>query len=408
MSARRHIAFYLSSFPGGGLERVTLTLMSELLARGHRIDLVLERYEGDFLSQVPDAVRQVSLRHSSKWRACLRLVRAQPVHGLSQARAMLFGTHRHIPLGRLDSLVDYLREQRPDVVIAAAGRIPFLALWAKAIARVSTVFVIAEHSTFSQRLAAFEADAAKHARLIYRQRLMRGLYRRADAVFAVSAGVADDIAAVSGLARERIHILYNPVVSLALMHRAEQTPTFDWACDTDTPCILAVGRLAPEKGFDTLISAFARVREDRHDARLLILGEGPERARLEAQVAACGLDEVVALPGWADNPQACMRTCRLFVLSSRVEGLPVTLVEALACGTPIVATDCRSGPREILEDGRHGELVPVDDIEALAAAITSVLGRPTTGAEARRRRAADFGVEPAVDAYERLIDHVCR
>lgn len=408
MSAPRRIAFYLSCFPGGGLERVTLTLMSELLARGYQVDLVLERAQGDFLRYVPPAVRQITLQDGGKWTAWRHLTRVRPIDGLIQALAMLFGTHRHIPLKRLDSLVDYLRTHKPDILIAAAGRIPFLALWAKSIAGVPTAFVIAEHSTFSQRLDAFKADTAKHARLLFRKRLMRRLYRHADAVFAVSAGVADDIATVSGLARDTISVLYNPVVSPHLLRRAAEPPAFGWAYQNGPPLILAVGRLAPEKGFDTLVEAFARLREAGRDARLLILGEGPERGRLEALIDEHGLAPFVALPGWADNPPSCLRASRLFVLSSRVEGLPVTLIEALACGTRIVATDCRSGPREILEDGQHGELVPVDDIEALAAAMMRVLNEPDAGMETRRRRADDFGVEPAVDAYEQLIERVCR
>lgn len=404
----RRIAFYLSSFPGGGLERVTLTLMSALVARGHQVDLVLEQGEGAFLAQLPCSVRCIVLQRAGKWRACAALIRHRPGDGLAQAGAMAFGHSEYIPLGRLSSLVAYLRQDSPDVMIAAAGRVPFLALWAGQIAGGRCAIVVAEHSTFSQRLTVLGADRQRGDRLRHRGRLMRRLYPLADAVVAVSSGVADDVATTTGIARARISVLYNPVAAPATTELDFPLPGSLWAEADEAPLILAVGRLAPEKGFDDLVAAFALVRRRGVPARLLILGEGPERARLERLIDEYALDAYVRLPGWHDEPGTWMRHSDVFVLSSRLEGLPLTLIEAMAHGCRLVATDCRSGPREILEDGRWGRLVPVGEPAALANALCQALQDDVPDSAGQRHRAEVFGVERCVDAYEELIDRVCR
>jgi glycosyltransferase involved in cell wall biosynthesis len=166
--------------------------------------------------------------------------------------------------------------------------------------------------------------------------------------------------------------VHNPIVTTDLRAKAEAPLEHPWFEPDQAPVVLGVGRLSPQKDFATLIRAFARVRMHR-PARLMILGHGPERASLEALALAQGLADSVLLPGWVTNPYAFMARAGVFVLSSRWEGLPSVLIEALVCGTPVVATDCLSGPREILEDGRYGRLVPVGDEEALAAAIDAAL-----------------------------------
>jgi glycosyltransferase involved in cell wall biosynthesis len=174
---------------------------------------------------------------------------------------------------------------------------------------------------------------------------------------------------------EKIKVIYNPVITPELFAKAEEPLDHPWFRPGEPPVVLGVGRLTQAKDFPTLIRAFALVRKER-PARLMILGEGEERPKLEALVRELGLEEDVALPGFVGNPYKYIARAGVFVLSSAWEGLPTTLVEALALGTPVVSTNCKSGPEEILEEGRWGRLVPVGNIEELAKAIGESLSMP--------------------------------
>jgi len=401
------IAFYLWNFPGGGLEQVTLTLIQAFVAQGYQVDLVLEHRSGAYLALLPVQVRCVALESGSKWEACRRLLLCWPGEGLRLAARMIWRSADHIPLARLLSLARYMEQERPDVLFASAGRSPFVALWAKRIARDACRVVIAEHSTFSARLKAARHDQHAYRRKRYRKELIGRLYSRADALVAVSTGVADDLVKTANVSRDAIEVIHNPVVTAELLSAAEHTPQHEWFLDPDIDVVLAAGRLAPEKQFEQLIAAFAELCSDRPEFRLLIVGEGPERDRLTRCVHELQLEQRVSMPGWVDNPYALMRHSRLFVLCSRFEGLPVALIEALACGCPVVATDCPSGPREILDDGRYGQLVPVGDVPALAAAISLELDNPHAPEELQAR-SQYFSEERAVTAYQALIKRLSR
>jgi glycosyltransferase involved in cell wall biosynthesis len=203
-------------------------------------------------------------------------------------------------------------------------------------------------------------------------RLVGRFYPWADGIVAVSQGAADDLARTARLPKDRIQVVHNPIVTPELREMAAARLDHPWFEAGAPPVLLAVGRLAPQKDFGTLIRAFERVRRSR-PARLMILGDGPERDALEALAAEVGLESAVDLPGRIVNPFPYMVRADAFVLSSRWEGLPSVLIEALFCGVPVVATDCPSGPREILAGGKHGLLVPVGDVEALARGIESAL-----------------------------------
>jgi glycosyltransferase involved in cell wall biosynthesis len=192
----------------------------------------------------------------------------------------------------------------------------------------------------------------------------------------------------------------NPIVAPHLTSLADAPLDHPWLVPGAPPVILGVGRLSPQKDFATLIRAFRTVRA-RRPARLVILGEGEQRAELQALIAAEDLAADVALPGFEPNPLRYMRRAAMLALSSRHEGLPGALIEAMACGTPVVATDCPSGPAEVLENGRYGRLVPVGDADALANAIDATLDDPAPPAVAER--AAAFGVEAAVAAYLEVL-----
>jgi glycosyltransferase involved in cell wall biosynthesis len=231
-------------------------------------------------------------------------------------------------------------------------------------------------------------------------RLAKRFYPWADHVTGNSRGVADDLSQVTGLPRERIKVLYNPVVTPEVREKARAPLNHPWFEAGQRPVVLAVGRLTKQKDFPTLIRAFAQVRQTQ-PARLLILGEGPDRSALEALVNQLDLGDDVAMPGFVENPYAYMRRASLYVLPSRWEGLPTVLIEALYCGPPVIATDCPSGPREILADGKHGLLVPVGDVIALTQAIESGLAGRTPHPTDESWH--PYSLEVIVDQYTKLL-----
>ena len=214
--------------------------------------------------------------------------------------------------------------------------------------------------------------------------LMRQWYPRADAIVAVSSGVAGDLGDFADVPRQRITTIYNGIDIdrvLALSSAPVEDP---WFAAGSPPVILAVGRLDPQKDYPTLLKAFAIVRAS-FEARLLILGEGAERQRLQALVENLGNGRDVRMPGAEANPYRYMGRARLLVLSSAWEGLPTVMLEALTCGCPIVSTNCSSGPGEMLDRGVFGELVPPGDAQALAAAMLRALASPFDRAQLRTR-----------------------
>lgn len=240
----------------------------------------------------------------------------------------------------------------------------------------------------------------------YLRWLARRLYRSADAVVAVSEGVGAEVARLTGMPRERVITIYNPVWTRSLLARARAPFDHPWFAPGGPPVIVSAGRFTFQKDFRTLIEAFRHLRPKR-PARLVILGDGPLRCSLRRMVDGLGLSKDVLLPGYVDNPLVWMQRASVFVLSSRWEGLPAVLIEALACGCPVVSTRCPSGPWEILEGGRHGPLVPVGDPRALAAAIEGVLDQPPDGARLRAR-AADFGLQDAIRRYLEVLETCIR
>jgi glycosyltransferase involved in cell wall biosynthesis len=233
------------------------------------------------------------------------------------------------------------------------------------------------------------------------------LYKQAEACVCVSNGVADELAGMSVIPRDKAVVIYNPASSPDMAKQIQEPTDDPWLAGLgedksgQPPVIMSVGRLLGLKGVDVLITAFRKLRGMGVSARLMIIGDGPGRNHLETMVRDTGVDGVRFIGGTA-NPYAYMARASLVVLSSYYEGFAMTLVEALGCGVNVVSTDCRCGPREILEDGRWGRLVPVGDADAMALAMRDALNAPLP-AEALRERAAYFSTERAVDAYYNLI-----
>lgn len=338
----------LVSYSGdGGVERMTNNLVAGLLATGCRVDVVALKCRGRHFAAMPKGAR---------------LVRLPTGHA---ALAAPF-------------IARYLRRVRPRALLVAKDRAARAAVRARAWADGPTRLVLRVGNTLSQTRAGRSGRG---------RRALRRLYPRADAIVAVSKGVAEDLIALTGVASERVHVIANPTIPPDIAERAAYRPEHPWLTQGDVPVILAIGRLAPQKDYATLLRAFARLRDQR-DARLIIVGEGEERSRLERLAADLAVAGDVALPGFVANPYPWLRCAALFVLSSAWEGSPNALTEAMHLGRPVVATDCPSGPREVLDGGRIAPLVPVGDDGALARAMAAALDQPQDAAALREAVAA--------------------
>jgi glycosyltransferase involved in cell wall biosynthesis len=295
----------------------------------------------------------------------------------------------------LPALVGYLRRVRPPALLSTLHYTNEIAIAAKHFARVDTRVVVREANQLS--LDVGQSKAWKKRAIPW---FVRYLYPLADGVVTVSRGVAEDLSRVCGLPLEKIQVIYNPTITPDLGIKAEEPLNHSWFEPGQPPVILAVGKLQAQKDFPTLIRAFSRVRE-RTSARLMILGWGPDRSQLEALVAELGLQEDVALPDHVANPYAYMKRAAVFVLSSAWEGLPNVLIEAMAVGIPVVSTDCKSGPSEILKEGEYGLLIPVGNPQAMAEAILTVLSGSS------RAIASDwleqFSLDYAVNKYLEIL-----
>ena len=355
----------MPSFRGGGAERVMVELARGLVGLGISVDLVVAQREGPNLMQRPPAATIVDL-------GAKRVLLALP------------------------ALVRYLRDVAPDAMLSALPHTNVIAVAARRLARSRTRLVVAEHTTAS--LSAMHSGSARGRALPV---FMKFAYPRADAVVAVSAGVADDLARLIRLDRRRITVIHNPVTVPRLFELAVEPVDHPWFGGQQIPVILGVGRLTAAKDFVTLIRAFELVRKVR-PVRLMILGEGAERPRLEALIRDLQLEADVALPGFVENPYKYMQKASVFVLSSRWEGFGNVLVEAMACGAPVISTDCPNGPREILENGKHGRLVPVGDMAALSQAIVDQLDHPPPR-RGSTERAMDFSLDAAIDRYRSIL-----
>lgn len=360
----KKISVFLPSIDGGGAERVMVLLCNELVARGMQVELVLGTSGGVYQAILSDKVKVICLNEARVSKA-------------------LFACAR------------YLKRGKPDVLISAMKHSNLMCICAKMISRVKTKLLIVDHNNFSKANSSNSYILSKLFLF-----LMRVLYPRADLIGAVSKGVAEDLSRSLKLPNERVNVLYNPVIDGGFDSKSREVVEFKWF-NEDIPTFVGVGRLTEQKNFNLLIDAFYKYQK-KNIGRLLILGEGEERNALEKKVSELGLDSLVEMPGFLQNPYAYLRNSSVFVLSSDWEGLPTCLIEALACGLPIVSTNCPSGPLEILENGKWGALVPVGDAEALAEAMESAI-KNNHNAERLVERSEFFSVEKAVDRYIELL-----
>jgi glycosyltransferase involved in cell wall biosynthesis len=360
----RKISVVLHDLRGGGAERMMLRIAKGMCDRGRNVDLVLVKAQGEFLQDIPDSVRVVDLDSPSVASA--------------------------IPL-----IVRYLRKEAPSAILTALTHMNVAVATARWLARSKARLVLSERNQISLKAAAVRAWRQK---LVYAG--VRFAYPLADAVTAVSKGVANDVLQYARVEPQKVQVIYNPAFGDDLIARSQEPLHHPWFADGESPVVLAVGRLHHQKGFDVLLDAFSAVLAER-PCQLIILGEGEQRESLERQAQQLGIAAYVQFPGFVKNPYAYMSRAALFVLSSRWEGLPGALIEAMACGCAVVATDCPSGPAEIIENGTQGAIVPVEDSDALAAAMLEALNAPRGRGVDRARR---FNTASAVDAYLEMLE----
>ncbi len=335
MSAPLRVLFFRPSLGEGGADRVTYTVLRHLDRRRFDPSIALVRSSGPFLADLPADVTVHELGAASLARAT-------------------------VPLARL------LRRLRPDVLFSTASAANIVAVAAHGLSRSRARLVL------SERNAIRRGRDARHLKQNVEVALKRVTYRFANLVTAVSQGVADELIGAVGVPAERVTVVYNPMVDDDLAMRAAEPVDHPWFAPGAVPIVLACARLVPQKDYPTLLDAFARLRAQR-PARLFVLGEGPERTSLEERARTLGVAADVRFHGFDKNPFKYMARARLLMHASRAEGLPGALIQTMACGVPVVSTDCDFGPREVITDGADGYLVEVGDAAALAERALRVL-----------------------------------
>jgi glycosyltransferase involved in cell wall biosynthesis len=358
------ISILLPDLRGGGAERIALDLAHVFASHGYVPEFVLLQCRGDLLSETSPAYGVIDL-------GCNRV--------------------RHLPL----SLAAYLRVRRPNALLVSMWPLTAIAPLVQKMSGHHCSVVVSEHNTLSFQYG----PRGLFHRAAMRSSMALG-YRLAGARIAVSSGVADDLALLSGLPREEFTVVNNPVSprSVPTPEALELAATF-WAAPLGKR-ILSVGSFKLQKNHGLLLRSFARVFDQ--DARLMLLGQGDQESSMRSLANDLGIAHRVVFAGFHPDPTPFYATADLFVLSSNYEGFGNVIVEALAQGLPVVSTDCPSGPAEILENGRWGRLVPVGDANALAIAIKESL-EAEHDRDALRRRAADFAPVIAAKKYLDLM-----
>jgi glycosyltransferase involved in cell wall biosynthesis len=398
----RRIALLATRNSGGGLQKVMLNIGKGLLEHGYNIDFVfISRKEQSNTHKWPPEVRMIAINKTlpkfNLLKSIISLLKTNPIAAFSIFCSILIDRKIPGPTKALSSMVHYLETSRPAVILSGMPRCNLLACLASQLTSVQTKIVVSEHNLLSNNIASNteKGQCPRFWRSL--PKIINNVYNHADGIIAVSNGVGDDLAQTVNIKRDRIQTIYNPIVDSELLSLANAPPPHPWLTPDNPPVILGAGRLSLQKDFTTLLKAFALLR-DQLKARLIILGEGEEREHLERCAVELSIHNEVTMPGWVANPFAYMAHAAAFALSSRYEGFGNVIVEALACGCPVVSTDCPSGPAEILEWGKYGHMVPMGNPEAMSTALATVLDTPPNR-PILKERAMKFSVDRAVDQY---------
>lgn len=375
---RIKLAFFLPNLEIGGAEKVTANLLNELDRKKFSPQLILQEKKGYHLGTVPKDILIVNFNGCNLFCSFLKLIK-------------------------------YFHKESPDIFVSVFPRFSVVAIAAKIFSGSNAKIVVIEHSIFS-RTATNAPTLLRRmvARFIF-PALMRILYQNSEAIICVSRGVANDITKITGL-KNKIGVIYNPIVNPEIYELAKEPVNHPWILDKSTPVILAVGRLVKAKDYPTLLNAFYMILRIKQ-AKLLILGEGNDELKIKRFAERLGISGSVDFLGLQENPYKFMAKSSVFVLSSQQEGFSTVIVEAMACGLPVVSTDCESGPSEIIQDEKNGYLVKVGDSAAMAEKIIKILDNNAVRnkfSENGRIRAKDFTVGNKTQEYEKLFLNIIK
>jgi glycosyltransferase involved in cell wall biosynthesis len=407
------LAIYIRSVRSArGAEQVSANVACGLADLGYQVDFLVEDDQGWVLDKLRRHAKisvinlrdRGSSRFMSRWYQLRVLLRSLIMRAPGAAPAESGWLRQLLRLlSKNDppvlALCRYLKSKRPTSMLSYLNDTNLTLMLAALLCRSETRYMPSVRNHIS---TAAQKTQSKWMRSV--PILMRRYFPLADLVVVPSAGVGEDVMAITGLPRSRIAIVHNPVFRPEIIELSGQSVDHAWFRDDGAPVLVAAGKLKPQKDFATLLKAFARLREKR-PLRLVILGEGAERAALEQLVRELDVAADVDMPGYVENPYPYFRQAAVFVLSSAWEGLPNVLIEAMACGCPVVATNCPSGPAEILDHGRIGKLVPVGDVAAMARAIGETL-EASGPRELFVERARHYSYDGVVSDYARVLTQV--
>lgn len=368
LSKTAPISFFIHDLHSGGAEKITVQLANALAERGYQVDLICKNFDGTYIENISSKVHAVAIGSCS-------------------------------PIGTVLFLYDYLKSIKPQVLYTILEKPSLLGIIAAFLARYRKV-VPCVHTNLDSYIS---LDHKMRRRFL--KTLVVLFYRYAPKIVVVSNSAAVVLRRIFG-SHPSIEVIYNGFDLKDLQRQAEEKIISPFPENKDIPVFIACGRMVPQKGFDSLLRAFAQVRKDI-SARLIILGDGPLKENLMGLVRELKISDDVAFPGFVSTPMAWFARSKVFVLSSRTEGFGNVLVEALASGLKVVSTDCPSGPAEILKAGQYGQLVPVDDIDALAAAMKAALVPTDKDVEYRASARAyienTYSTENMVNGYIRVV-----
>ncbi|MBT2667488.1 glycosyltransferase [Bacillus sp. ISL-4] len=332
----KHVAILIPSLKGGGAERVMVNLANLFVDHGLSVDLVVIKAEGPYKNQVSSKVNIVDLK-------CNRVAFS------------------------IKSLKYYFEKNNPKNVISTMNHLNIITMLSLKFSKIETNVILTEHTTLSKSISS--SKSIKDKIIPY---LTKKYYKKANKIVAVSTGVANDLNQFLNIPSNLIEVIYNPIVNDRLLLNAKEKVDHPWFNNKNNPLIVSVGRLTEAKDYPTLLKAMKKVTSVKN-VNLVILGEGELREQIEQIIYDLKIEEHVQLLGFVTNPYKYMAKADGFVLSSKWEGLPTVLVEAMALGVNLISTDCESGPNEILMNGKLGRLTTVGDVEDLAQAILQTI-----------------------------------
>ncbi len=373
---RIRVVFFLPSLEVGGTERGVVNLVNYIDEQKYRVSILLGKLKGDFIKEVKSSIEIENLNAS-------------------------------VSLGLFFSLVRYFKTQKPDIFISAFPRVNVICILAKIFSGASVKIIITEHSVFSMLPVIAKTSFRRLIARFFMPAMVRFLYPKADAIICVARGIASDLQK-SVKTKNDIKVIYNPVINDGIYQLALEQVNHLWFVNQDIPVIVAVGRLVECKDYPNLFKAFKLVLKKK-PTRLVILGDGPEKENLRNLVNQMGLSSSIAFLGFQSNPFKYMKQSSVFVLSSLQEGFGNVIIEAMACGVPVVSTNCPVGPGEIIENNKNGILVPVGNYQKMSDAILGILNNLQLAKNlisSGKERAEFFSVNKSVAEYEKVFEEL--